>query len=177
MKKTFLTLTILLLLSAISSAATVSMNTSNTDTLKIIMDQNDNVASFHFSLTGLTIRRVISTDPNKAIDFYGSKVIVYSLDNTVVKNGDIALIEFNVPEDYGSYPVVITPLSGATAGATPATISKGADGLVSITFSAAECLVEKDSILDRPDSMGVDINGDGVINTVDFQIMVNNKRK
>lgn len=175
MKKTFLTLMILLL-PAILSAATVSMSTSNTDTLKLTMDQNDNVSSFHFSLTGLPIKRAISTDSNKLIDFYGSKVIVYSLDNTVVKNGDIALIEFDVPEQYGSFPIVITPLSGATAGATAATISKGGDGLISKTFSAADCIVEKDSILDRPDVVGVDLNEDGIVDTVDFQIMANNRR-
>jgi len=176
MRKILFVLIALLLIPATLEAAKISLGTTNTDTIALRMEQNDSVASFHCSVTGLPIKKIVCNDPNKLVDFNGTKIIVYAMNNTVITNGDILAITFTLPQPYGSYPIVVTPLSGATSAALAETISKGADGLVSITFSASDVAMEKDFILDRSSVGGVDVNNDGSIDTADLQMMINNRR-
>ena len=176
MKRTLLYVLLLSLLCiATADAAKVSLNTSATNILKVKMESNADVSSFHFSVTGLPIASVSCSDVNKVADFYGSKVIVYGLNSTPIANSDIVSITFTVPQPYGTYPIVITPLSGATGAAIPATITKGADGTIAITFSNADVIMEKDFILGRSTVGGIDINNDTKVDCTDLQILINNR--
>jgi hypothetical protein len=177
MKRTLLYVLLLSLLCIASAdaAVTVSLNTSQTPILKVNLAGNGDIASFHFSVSGLPIAAVSCSDVNKVVDFYGSKVIIYGLNNTAIVNGDVISITFTPPQPYGTYPIVITPLSGATGSAVSATIQKGTDGSVSLTFSDTAIALEKDCIIGRSTVGGLDLVAPAGVDCADLQTMIKNR--
>jgi len=178
MKKVIIVLLSILALTASTAfaAATVSMNTSNTSSLKFKLANNTDVSTLAFSVAGLPIKTVTCSDVNKKIDWNitNGKIIIYGYNQIAIANGDVLTVEFTLPQNYGTYNITITPLSASTGTAVSATVTKGADGIIAITFSQANVDTEASVVVGKTTVGGIDLNNDGKIDSVDVQIMSNN---
>jgi hypothetical protein len=173
MKKVIVTILMVLCLASLANAATISLNTANTSKLKLKMETNTDVSAFHFSVTGLPIKSITCSDANKVVDWYGDKVIIYGLNKLPVMNGEVLTIEFTLPQNYGVYNIVITPLSASNGNAVTQTVTKGANGVIAITFQQTDVATTAAAVVGKAVT-GIDVNQDGKLDSVDVQILANN---
>lgn len=173
---------VIMMLMCSIAQADVSLSSSNTNKLILRIEDNTDVASFNFTLTGLPIiNATMIGDLNKQVDFNNidqttNKVIVYGLNDYVVSNGDLVEFEFDMPQPYGEYVISITDIAAATGEALAATIEIGGDGVIAIRFQEAQALAVKDYIIEKVDTVspGLDLNDDGVVDIIDYQTICKN---
>jgi hypothetical protein len=149
----------------------ISLNNSSTNKLKLKVESNTDVSAFHFKVSGLPIKTIVSHDTNKIVDFNNEHIVVYGLNKLPVMDGDLLTIEFDV--DFGTHTVVLTPLDATSGEAERRTVEKGSDGLIAITFSEADLSAAVNRVLNKT-SEEKDVNGDGVTDVIDVQLIVNN---
>jgi hypothetical protein len=151
----------------------ISLNTSNTSKLNLKSELNTDVSAFHFKVSGLPIKSIVCHDTNKIVDYNNEHIVVYGMNKLNVMNGDLLTIEFDLPNNYGTYNVALTPLDATTGLAERRTVEKGSDGIIAITFSQAD-LVEAVSTVVTRITTGLDINYDGLCDIIDVQLIANN---
>jgi hypothetical protein len=177
MKKLWLITLMLCLICSSAFAAKIGLSTVTTGIMPVKLESNADVSALCFSVTGLPIASVTCSDANKVADFNAAngRILVSGMNSTVAANGNIVTVTFTLPQPYGTYPIVITPLSATTGLAVPSTVIKGADGIIAITFSVADIAVEKDAILGKNGATGMDLIAPTGVDCSDLQTMINNK--
>ena len=154
----------------------LSLSTSKTATLKLVCDENPlRVSAVNFVVSGLPLKTVTSlvTDKQVAFNTVNGAVIIYGLNSTVIPTGNIADITFTLPKPYGTYPITLSGMKGASNLAQPVTITKGVDGSIAITFLAADVVATAAQVVGTGVN-GIDINADSVIDIIDVQLLANN---
>jgi hypothetical protein len=164
-----------LLLACAYAQTAIEFPTSATNKLKLVVKDNVNVSAFNLKVVGLPLSSAVCLDANKRIatNLATGDVIVYGLNKTPIKNGEVLELQFTLPNPYGTYTIAVSGIVGATGEAQQAAITVGGDGVIAITFSEAQLVATAGQVVGLG-SQGLDLNQDGKVGIVDVQIIANN---
>jgi hypothetical protein len=147
--------------------------------MMLVVSENTTVDIFNGVIKGLTITAMTVVGAGgELVDFnpVTGDFIIYETkkNDAVLANGNICEITFDIEQDqYGTYPITIEQIVGATNTATGETIGDVSADL-RITFSQADLVGTISRLLKKTITGGIDVDGDGKITIKDVaKIIIN----